>query len=136
LRPLYFQARFLTVPAALALLLAGSLFAVRPHPARVTSKAAERTLAQLDAAARTGDPASFFEMARKALLQTFAARWGLSVDQIGGSELRARLGAAGEDVERLFALADEAKYSKYEAGGTDFQRWREVIRGQLMGERR
>jgi hypothetical protein len=136
LRPLYFQARFLTVPAALALLLAGSLFAVRPHPARVTSKAAERVLAQLDAAARSGDPAAFFEMARKALLQAFAARWQMSVDRITGSELQARLGAAGEDVERLFALADEAKYSNYEAGGTDFQRWREVIRGQLVGEKR
>ncbi len=136
LRPLYFQAPFLTVPAALALILAGSLLAVRPHPGRVASKAAERTLAQLDAAARSGDPASFFEMARKALLQTFAARWQISPDQITGSELQARLGAAGEDVERLFALADEAKYSKYEAGATDFQRWREVIRGQLLGERR
>jgi hypothetical protein len=136
LRPLYFQAPFLTVPAALALLLAGGLFAVRPHPARVTSKAAERTLAQLDVAARAGDPASFFEMARKVLLQTFAARWQMSVDQITGSELQARLGAAGEDVERLFALADEAKYSNYEAGGTDFQRWREVIREQLLGEKR
>jgi BatD DUF11 like domain len=136
LRPLYFQAPFLAVPAALALILAGSLLAVRPHPGRVASKAAERTLAQLDAAARSGDPASFFEMGRKALLQTFAARWQLSPDQITGSELQARLGAAGEDVERLFALADEAKYSNYEAGATDFQRWLKVIRGQLLGERR
>jgi hypothetical protein len=136
LRPLYFQAPFLAVPAALALILAGSLLAVRPHPGRVASKAAERTLAQLDAAARSGDPASFFEMGRKALLRTFAARWQISPDQITGSELQARLGAAGEDVERLFALADEAKYSKYEAGATDFQRWLKVIRAQLLGERR
>jgi hypothetical protein len=56
-------------------------------------------------------------------------------DQITGSVLQARLGAAGEDVERLFALADEAKYSNYEAGGTDFQRWLKVIRGQLVEER-
>ena len=136
LRPLYFQAPFLAVPAALALILAGSLFAVRPHPGRVASKAAERALAQLDAAARSGDPASFFEMARKALQQTFVARWQISPDQITGSELQARLGAAGEDVERLFALADEAKYSKYEAGATDFQRWLKVIRGQLLGDGR
>ena len=70
-------------------------------------------------------------MARKALLQTFAARWQMSVDQITGSELQARLGAAGEDVERLFALADEAKYSNYEPGGTDFQRWLRLIRGAV-----
>lgn len=135
LRPLYFQAPFLAVPATLALILAGSLFAVRPHPARATSKAAERVLAQLDAAARSGDSSSFFELARTALLQTFAARWQISPDQIVSTELQARLGTAGEDVERLFALADEAKYSDYEPGGTDFQRWLGVIRGHLAGGR-
>ena len=135
LRPLYFQAPFLAVPATLAFILAGSLFAVRSQPARVMSKAAERALAQLDAAVRSGDSSSFFEVARTALLQAFAARWRLSPDQITSAELQARLGSAGEDVERLFALADEAKYSDYEPGGTDFQRWLGVIRGQLVGGR-
>jgi hypothetical protein len=135
LRPLYFQATFLAVPAALALILAGSLFAVRPHPARVTSKAAQRALAQLEAAARSGDAGAFFGMARNVLLQTFSARWTLPAEQISSDELKTRLGAAAADVERLFALADEAKYSGYEAGSTDFQRWLEVIRGQLLGER-
>jgi hypothetical protein len=133
LRPLYFQAPFLTVPATLVLFLAGTLLAVRPHPARITSKAAKRALAQLDAAARSGDSASFFEVARQALLQTFAARWRMSPDRITGAELKARLGAASEDIERLFALADEAKYSDYEPGGTDFQRWLGLVRGQLAG---
>jgi hypothetical protein len=133
LRPLYFQVRFLAVPAVLALILAGSLLAVRSHPGRATSKAAERALAQLGAAARSGDPASFFDMARKLLVQTFAARWQLPADQITGDKLKVRLGEAGEDVARLFALADEAKYSGYEAGGVDFQRWLVVIRGQLVG---
>ena len=133
LRPLYFQAPFLAVPATLALILAGSWLAVRPHPARGTSKAAERALAQLDAAARSGDFSSFFEVARNALVQTFATRWQMSPDQITYTELKARLGTAGEDIERLFALADEAKYSDYAPGGTDFQRWLTLIRGQLMG---
>ena len=131
LRPLYFQASFLAVPGALLLTLAGSLLAVRPQPARTTSKAAQRTLAQLAAAARSGDTALFFEAARKALLQTFAARWRMSPDRITGAELKARLGTTGEDIERLFALADEAKYSDYEPGGTDFQRWLGLVRGQL-----
>jgi hypothetical protein len=108
-------------------------FAVRPQPARTTSKAARRALARLDAAARSGDSASFFEVARQALAQTFAARWRMSPDQINGAELKARLGRAGEDIERLFALADETKYSNDEAGGTDFQRWLGVVRGQLAG---
>jgi hypothetical protein len=135
LRPLYFQVPFLAVPATIALILAGSWFAVRSNPARTTSKAAERTLAQLDAAARRGDSSSFFDMARNALLQTFAARWQMPRDHVTSVELKSRLGTAGEDVERLFALADEAKYAAYEPGSTDFQRWLSLIRGQLTGER-
>ena len=135
LRPLYFQAPFLAIPATLALILAGSWLAVRPQPARIASKAVERALARLSAAARSGDSSSFFEVARNALLQTFAARWQMSPDQITSAELKARLGTAGADIERLFALADEAKYSDYEPGGTDLQRWLGLIRGQLTGER-
>jgi hypothetical protein len=133
--PLYFRPPFLAVPVTLAFIFAGSWLAVRPSPARATSKAAGRALAQLDAAARSGNAASFFEVARSALLQTFAERWRISADQITSAELKARLGPAGEDIERLCALADEAKYSDYEPGSTDFQRWLTVIRGQLAGEK-
>jgi len=135
MRPLYFQAAFLAVPATLALILAGSWFVLRPNPLRATSKAAERALAQLEAAARSGDACLFFQLARQTLLRTFAARWQMAPDQITSPRLRARLGAAGEDIERLFALADEAKYSNYEPGSTDFQRWLRPIRDQLAGER-
>jgi hypothetical protein len=133
LRPLYFQARFLTVPATLALILAGSWLAVRPQPARANSNAARRVLEQLDAAARSGDAVSFFHAARNELLRTFAERWQVSPDQITSRELKARLGTAGEDIERLVALADEAKYSDYEAGHTDFRRWIGVVREHLAG---
>jgi hypothetical protein len=116
----------------LALILAGSLLAVRPSHERVTSKSTARVLAQLDAAARAGNAASFFEVARSSLLQTFAARWHLRADQITSTELQARLGAAGQDVERLCALADEVKYSAYEASSTDFHYWLTLIRGHLL----
>jgi hypothetical protein len=135
LRPLYFRVPFLIIPTTLALLLAGSWFAVRPRAARATSKAAERVLAKLDAAARTGDSSSFFEVARQALLHNFAIRWQMPVDQITVAELKARLGTSGEAVERLFAIADEAKYSDYHSGRTDFQHWLSLIRGQLAGDR-
>lgn len=131
LRPLYLQAPFLAVPATLALILAGSLFAVRPNSARAASRAAARALAQLDAAARRGDSSAFFGMAREALLRAFAARWQLAPDDVTVAELKSRLGADGEDVGRLFTLADEAKYSDHEPGTTDFQRWLGLIRGQL-----
>jgi hypothetical protein len=134
LRPLFFRVPFLAVPATLALILAGSWLAVRPNPTRTLSKAAQRSLAQLDAAARRGDSFSFFDGARNALLQTFAARWRVPPDQVTVAEMKLRLGAAGEDVERLFAIADEAKYSDYQPESTDFQRWLGLIRGQLIGE--
>jgi hypothetical protein len=133
LRPLYFQASFLTVPATLALVLAGSWLAVRPQPARTISKAGKRVLEQLDAAARSGDAASFFEAARKELLRTFADRWQVSPDEITSRELKARLGTAGEEIERLVALADEAKYSDDEVGQVDFRRWIGVVRDHLAG---
>jgi hypothetical protein len=135
MRPLYFQPLFLAVPTILALILAGSWFAVRPNPARVTSLSVERALGQLDAAAQSGDSSTFFAVARSALLQSFAARWQLSPDQITVTELKARLGPAGEDIERLCALADEAKYSDYDPRSTDFQHWLNLIRGQLTRER-
>ena len=82
LKPLYFEPAFLAVPATLALILAGGWFLVRPSPARVNSQANARLLAQLNAAAKAGDSASFFEMARETLLQTFATRWGLQRDEV------------------------------------------------------
>jgi hypothetical protein len=131
--PLYFQASFLAIPSALALILAASSFAVRSNPARIISKSARRELAQLDAAAQSFNSSSFFDLARKALLQAYAARWRMSPEQITATELKARLGPAGEDIERLFALADEAKYSNYEPQSADFQHWLKLIRGQLIG---
>jgi hypothetical protein len=129
--PLYFQPFFLTVPATLALLLAGSWFLVHPSPARVNSKALARALAELSAAAKSGDSASFFELARATLLHTFATRWRLPTDQITTEELRARLGPTAGDFERLWALADEAKYSKDQPGTTDFQHWLALIRAHV-----
>jgi hypothetical protein len=132
MRPLYFQPAFVAVPATLVLILTGSWLAIRPNPARVISKSAERALARLEAAARSGDAASFFEAAREALLQTFAARWRMAPDQITSADLQARLGPEGGDIERLWGLADEARYSNYEPDSTDLQRWLGLIRGQLL----
>lgn len=136
LRPLYFQGSFLLLPAALALLLTGGWYAARPNPARASAKATARVLRRLDVAARAGDVPSFFEVAKSTLLQTLAVRWQIPAEQITGSELRMRLGSAGEEVERLFAGADEAKYSGGRPGDTDLQHWLTVIRGQLGGSRR
>jgi hypothetical protein len=134
LKPLYFRPTFLAVPTALALILAGAWFAVRPSPARVTSKATSRALARLNASARSGDIALFFETARQTLVLTYAARWNVPPDQITPAEFQARLGPAGEDLEQLWALADEVRYSKYDPGSMDFQHWLQLIRRQLLAD--
>ena len=135
LRPPYFRMPFLSIPTTLALLLAGIWFAARPNSARTISRAAERALAQLEVAAQAGDSSSFFETARRALLQNFAARWHMPADQITIAELKARMGTPGEDLERLFAIADEAIYSDNQSASTNFQHWLSLIRGQLAGGR-
>lgn len=133
MRPLFFQAGFLAIPATLALALAASWFALRPNPRRATSAAAERALAQLEAAAQAGDSPLFFELARQTLLKTLAARWQMPSDQITPAGLKARLGTATNDIDRLFGLADEAKYAHDQPTGGDFQYWLAFIRGQLAG---
>jgi BatD DUF11 like domain len=134
LRPLYFQARFLALPATLALIFAGTWLGVRTRPERAASRAAARVLAELDAAARSGDASSFFNTARAALSKTLAARWQVSAEQLTAAELHARLGNEGGDIGRLFALADEAMYSGNPAGRTDFPAWRKIVRRALDAE--
>jgi hypothetical protein len=136
LRPLYFQGSYLALLTALALLVPTAWFGARLNPARARSRATARALAKLKVAAHAGDILAFFELARITLLQTFAARWQMPAEHITSAELRARLGSAGEDIERLFATADETRYAGGVSSGTDLQHWLSVIRGQLAGRRR
>jgi hypothetical protein len=132
LRPLYFRRAFLGVLVALAAVLVGSWCGVRrPTALGGASKAADRVLRQLEVAARAGESASFFEIARQALLQAFAARWRIAPEEVTGAELAARLGPAGADIGQLFALAEEARYSGYKPTAADLQRWAQLIRSQL-----
>src|SRR3569833_3017735 len=132
LLPVYFRQAFVGVCIALVAILAGSWFGVRrPNAVGGASKAAERVLRQLDAAARAGESASIFEGAQRALLQAFAARWRIAPEKITGAELVARLGSTGADIGRLFALADEARYSGYKPAAADLQQWMVLIRSQL-----
>lgn len=131
LKPLYFEPIFLAVPASLALILAGSWFFVRPNPVRVNAQKNARLIAQLNAAARSGEAASFFQLARESLVQTFASRWGMAREQITPAEFPSRLGALSGEFARLWALADEALYSNYEHDTTDFQHWLALVRAQL-----
>src|SRR5580698_4907443 len=141
--PLYLQPRFLAVPSIVVLAFAaGWLGARRRRGAgewesgsdRIASRAAKRALAQMQAAARAGDAALFFEAARTALQPLLAARWQLEPEQITTAEVEGRVGA-DNDVRQLFALADEAKYSGRKLNATDFARWLRIVRRQLMSDK-
>ena len=141
--PLYLQPRFLAVPSIVVLAFAaGWLGARRRRGAgewesgsdRIASRAAKRALAQMQAAARAGDAALFFESARTALQPLLAARWQLEPEQITTAEVEGRVGA-DNDVRQLFALADEAKYSGRKLNATDFARWLRIVRRQLMSDK-
>jgi hypothetical protein len=141
--PLYLQPRFLAIPSLLALMFAAGWVGTRrpgglrgKNSARlpVNSKAINRVLAQLDAAARSGNSALFFNSARGALRQALAARWQVTPEEITMDEIDARLGRENDEIHQLFDLADEANYSGRKLQTADFARWTRIVRQQLMAE--
>jgi hypothetical protein len=138
--PLYLQAKFLPVPSMVILAFAAGWLSGRRRRGvgerevasdRVASRAAKRVLAQMQAAARSGDAALFFDSARTALQSMLAARWQLAPHDITTTEVEGRVGA-GNEIHELFALADEAKYSGRKSNATDFARWLQIVRRHLL----
>jgi hypothetical protein len=141
LMPLYLQPRFLVIPSLLALALAGGWLGVRRRfgPARAgraqelaAAQSAARLLAQMESAARARNAVLFFTAARKAVQQALAARWKVLPEQMTADEVQARLGADGDEVRRLFALADESRYSGHQLKTADFAQWTRVVRRYLF----
>jgi hypothetical protein len=140
--PPYLQPRFLVLPSLLALAFAGGWVGARRRkmPAeqfaarnRIARRAAKRALAQMESAARSGNPAEFFNAARAALQQSLAARWQLAPDEVTTAEVQARL-SDDADIQQVFALADESKYSGRDVDSTDFARWMHAVRQRLIVE--
>jgi hypothetical protein len=67
--------------------------------------------------------------------QALGARWQLAPDQVTSAEVDARIRGEGHDIPRLFALADEAKYSGHDLQATDFARWMQIVRQQLLADK-
>jgi BatD DUF11 like domain len=138
--PLYLQPRFLGIPSFIVLAFAAGWAGARRRRGegesvdRVSSKAAKRVLGQMQAQARTGNAAGFFDSARTALQGSLAVRWQLLPEDVTTDEVEARLGAQ-DDIRELFALADESKYSGRELNATDFARWLRIVRRHLMNEK-
>ena len=138
LTPLYLQPRFLAFPSLLALAAAGGWASARrrKNPAqifrnRAAAKAARRALVQIEAAARAGNPALFFNSARQALQQALAAQWQIAPEQVTSEEVQVRL-SDDPDIQQVFALADESRYSGHDIQSTDFLRWMDAVRRRLV----
>jgi hypothetical protein len=109
------------------------LFAHRRTPQRAVPKATPRALKGLSDLVRSGDAATFYVAARELLLESFSRLWQLPVEEITTAELDARLGPGAAELSRLFALADEAKYSGRGASNVDLAPWLQLVRRHLLG---
>ncbi|MDP9087521.1 MAG: BatD family protein [Pseudomonadota bacterium] len=142
LTPLYLQTRFLAVPSLLVLAFSAGCLGVRRRRRsagrlsgrnRGASRAAKRRLAQMETAARGGNASLFFNSARDALQEILAKRWQVPADQVTTAEVQQRLGH--DDIGKIFAFADESKYSGHDLGATDLGRWARVVRREVaVGE--
>ena len=144
LLPLYFEPAFLAVPSVLALLFAGGWVGRRRANSGARSVAVSRrrrlqatahVLRQISQAADAGQSAQFFAHARAALQQDLGVRWQMPPQDITAAEIDARLGADGDGLRQIFALADEANYAGRPEGAPDYQRWMRLLRDQLNAQR-
>jgi hypothetical protein len=144
--PLYFQPHFIAVSSTVALLFAGAWLALRRRERaandiqaqleRARSQLIHTLLDQMTAAAAKRDTAAFFSTAYTLLQQIFGARWNISPERITTTELDAHLeDADAGDIRQIFTLADEANYSGDHLKAADFDRWTQIVRRQLAGEK-
>ncbi len=133
LMPLYLQPKFLAIPSFLVLAFVAGWLGVRGRRDEEI-RSIRQAMAQMEAAARAGNETLFFDSARSTLQRLFAAQWQLLPEEVTTAEVNVRMGV-DSDVHRLFALADESKYSGRAPDATDFVRWLRVVRDRLTGEK-
>jgi hypothetical protein len=135
LTPVYLRPNFLALSSTLALALSAAVvFLGRPRGAGVT-RAMKRQLSELEAAGRSGDATRFLALAQSALRSSLATRWEVDADSITMNTLREKLGDSECDVQQLFSMADEARYSGESLPSPDFSHWNRVVRRVAKGER-
>ena len=91
----------------------------------------EHALAHLSELVRAGDASAFYVAARDLLQQHFSKVWHIAVEEMTVAEIDARLDHDAADIGRLFALADEAKYSGGAADDAGLDQWLQLVRGHL-----
>jgi hypothetical protein len=143
LQPLYFQSGFLIGQAFLALGFLGSGIWLRRRDRlaadqhrvmrREQFKAVDGFLRTMDAAASRQDAAVFFGSARQALQHCLGPRWGMAPAAVTVAEVHSHLNGKGENVRRVFDLADQLAYSSGEDIHADFIAWKTAVH-QLVKE--
>jgi hypothetical protein len=128
LTPVYLRLPMVALSSTLALFLAGGLLFLGNPAGQEFSALAKRNLARLDAAMRSGDARGFLAIAQSMVRSQLAGQWNVMEDSITAATLQERLGDASPEVQELFLLADEARYSGESPPSVDFPRWRGVIR--------
>jgi len=132
--PPYLQPRFLAIPSLLALAFAGGWLGLRRRASdsgnargrkRGASKDIHRLLNDMETAARAGDAASFFTLARTAL-ETGPR------SELEAGRLEADRGSDNDDIRRFLALADEVNYAGLQPTREEFERWMEILRGAFQ----
>jgi hypothetical protein len=143
--PLYLRPSFLAIESLLTAVLAATWFRQRAagdprrralRRRRDLPKSIRLALARMDEAARTGEGARFFALARRALQETLAVRWQTSAELITSAEVDVRLDRDGDGLEirRLFARADEVAYAGEAIRSEELTHWTELVRRQALGE--
>jgi hypothetical protein len=145
--PLYLQPRYLAIPSLLALTFAGGWLGLRRRASdssnmlggrkRGASKDINRVLTDMETAARAGDAASFFTLARTALeagARTALEGGGRTALEAGArteleaGRLEAGHGDVNDDIRRFLALADEVSYAGLRPTREEFERWLQFMR--------
>jgi hypothetical protein len=104
---------------------------------RGASKDINRVLRDMETAARAGDAASFFALARGALEAgprtaleggPHTALEAGARTELEGGRLEAGLGGGTDDIRRFLALADEVSYAGLRPTREEFERWLQFMR--------
>jgi hypothetical protein len=130
--PAYLQPRYLAIPSLFALCIAGGWLGLRRRASdsndvragrkRGAPKDIDRILKNMETAARAGDAASFFTLARIAL------------EAGPRTALEARSSGENDDIRRFLALADEVNYAGLRPTHEEFVQWIQFMRDALQRE--
>jgi hypothetical protein len=138
--PAYLQPRYLAIPSLFALCIAGGWFGLRRRASdsndvragrkRGAPKHIDRILKNMETAARAGDAAAFFTLARVAL------EAGPRIALETGPRTALEAGSSGEndDIRRFLALADEVNYAGLRPTHEEFEQWIRFMRDAFQRE--